>query len=139
MVMGTVYTEITLKNAGDVVGLQRGYITEQEVREITVQAMVDTGSGTLVINERIRTVLGLTIKGLRRTELANGAKQFYQVTEPIEIHWKDRDTTCQALVLPDAGDVLLGAIPLEDMDLLVDPARRTLTGAHGDEVLCMVK
>jgi hypothetical protein len=57
----------------------------------------------------------------------------------VEIHWQDRDTTCPALVLPDAGEVLLGAIPLEDMDLMVDPVRQVLTGAHGDEILCMVK
>jgi hypothetical protein len=35
--------------------------------------------------------------------------------------------------------VLLGAIPLEDMDLIVDPAGRELRGAHGDEVVCLVK
>jgi hypothetical protein len=48
-------------------------------------------------------------------------------------------TAVPAIVLQGAGEVLLGAIPLEDMDLIVDPARRELTGAHGDEVLCMVK
>ncbi|MFP3091367.1 retroviral-like aspartic protease family protein [Treponema sp. TIM-1] len=137
--MGIVHTEITLKNAIDVGEVQRGHITEQEVRGVTVQALVDTGSGTLVISEQVRAALGLAVRGLRRTELANGAKQVYQVTEPVEIHWKDRDTTCPALVLPDAREVLLGAIPLEDLDLVVDPIRQVLTGAHGDEVLCMVK
>jgi hypothetical protein len=42
-------------------------------------------------------------------------------------------------VVPDAEEVLLGAIPLEDMDLIVYPARQELIGAHGDEVVCMVK
>jgi clan AA aspartic protease len=137
--MGTVYAEIILKNATDVNNIQRGYITEKEVRETTVRALVDTGAGTLVINEEVRQTLGLETKGMRRAELADGAKQVYKVTEPVEIHWKDRITACQALVLPGAADVLLGAIPLEDMDLIVDPAGQELRGAHGDEVLCLVK
>jgi hypothetical protein len=41
-------------------------------------------------------------------------------------------------VLPGAEEVLLGAIPLEDMDLIVNPARQELTGAHGDEVVCLI-
>ncbi|MDR2784406.1 MAG: clan AA aspartic protease [Treponema sp.] len=137
--MGTVYTEITLKNAGDNVRVSDGRITEQEVRTTTVRALVDTGAGSLIISEQVREKLGLAVKGLRSAALANGGREVCRLTEPVEIHWKDRYTTCHALVLPGVEDVLLGAIPLEDMDLLVDPARRELTGAHGDEVVCMVK
>jgi clan AA aspartic protease len=137
--MGTVYAEITLKNAIDVGEFQRGHISEQEVRTTTVQALVDTGAGSLVISEPVREKLGLEIKGLRSAALANGGREVCRLTEPVKIHWKNRHTTCQALVLPGVEEVLLGAIPLEDMDLLVDPARQELTGAHGDEVVCMVK
>jgi clan AA aspartic protease len=136
--MGTVYAEITLKNAIDVGDVHRGHLKEQEVRTVTVRAMVDTGCGTLVINYEIRKALGLEIEGLRYSTLANGARQVCQVTEPVGIHWKDRDMACRAIVLPGAKDVLLGAIPLEDMDLIVDPARQELTGAHGDEVVCLI-
>jgi hypothetical protein len=83
--------------------------------------------------------LGLEIGGLRRAELADDARQVYQVTEPVEVQWKDRESTCRALLLPGAEEVLLGATPLEDMDLIVDPAGQELKGAHGDEVVCMVK
>ncbi|MDR1948798.1 MAG: aspartyl protease family protein [Spirochaetaceae bacterium] len=137
--MGVVYAEIILKNAADVASVQRGYITEKEVRAVTVRAMVDTGCGTLVINEEVRNALGLTIEGLRGGTLANGVRQVCQVTEPVRVCWKNRSMTCQALTLPGGGDVLLGAIPLEDMDLIVNPAGQELTGAHGDEVLCMIK
>ncbi|MDR3160176.1 MAG: clan AA aspartic protease [Spirochaetaceae bacterium] len=114
-------------------------IPDREVREITVRALVDTGAGTLVINEAVRQQLGLEIKGLRRGTLADGARQVYQVTEPVELRWKDRESTCRALVLPDAEEILLGLIPLEDMDLVVDPIARELKGAHGNEVFCMIK
>jgi clan AA aspartic protease len=137
--MGTVYAEIILKNAADTSAVQRGYITDKDIRMCAVRALVDTGAGTLVINEAVRQQLGLTIKGLRGAYLADGVRQVCRVTEPVEIHWKDRDTACPALLLPGAEEVLLGAIPLEDMDLIVDPAGRELKGAHGDEVVCLIK
>jgi clan AA aspartic protease len=137
--MGTVYADITLKNAGDNIRVQERLITEKEVRAVPVRALVDTGAGTLVINEEVREKLGLAIQGLRRAELADGNKQIYKVTEPVDIHWKDRETSCRALVIPGASDILLGAIPLEDMDLVVNPALQELVGAHGDDVVCLVK
>ena len=138
--MGTVYAEITLKNAGDVSEFQRGHIGEQEVRSVTVTAMVDTGCGSLVITEQVREKLGLAIEELCNVELANGGKEECSLTEPVRICWKNRHTACQALVLPGAaGEVLLGAIPLEGMDLLVDPVRQELAGVHGDKALYMAK
>ena len=137
--MGIVHAEITLKNAKDVGKAEDGIIEESEVRQETVRAMVDTGAGTLVINEELRERLGLGIKGFRQATFANEAKEICKVTEPVEIHWKDRITAVLATVVPNSSEVLLGAIPLEDMDLMVDPARLALTGAHGDEIVCLVK
>jgi clan AA aspartic protease len=138
-VMGTVYAEITLRNAIDVGMLEKGIIKEQDVHQTTVMAIVDTGAGTLVINEEICQKLGLTIKGLRNATFANDMKQACKVTAPVEIQWKERMSACHALVVPGSDEVLLGAIPLEDMDLMVNPARRELIGAHGDEIVCLVK
>ena len=56
-----------------------------------------------------------------------------KVVDPVEVHWKNRKMICQPWVIRGSGEVLLGAIPLEDMDLIVDPAAQMLTGAHGDE------
>jgi clan AA aspartic protease len=137
--MGIVYSEIVLKNAWDVGNVREGLIPEQQVRAVVVNALVDTGAGTLVINEEIRLKLGLAIEGLRRSTLADGTSLTYQVTEPVKIYWKDRDCACQPIVIPGADSILLGAIPLEDMDLIVDPKKQELTGAHGSEVVCLIK
>jgi clan AA aspartic protease len=136
--MGTVYADITLKNAGDHIKARDGLVAETAVRETTVRALVDTGAGTLVINEEVRQRLGLAVEGLRGAYLADGVRQICRVTEPVDVHWKNRVSTCRALLLPGSKEVLLGAIPLEDMDLIVDPAARELKGAHGDEVVCLV-
>jgi clan AA aspartic protease len=136
--MGIVYAEITIRNSGDVAKAQGGFISEQDIREVTVQALVDTGAGTLVINEEIMHTLGLGVRALRRASFANNTKEICKVTDPVDVYWKDRGMTCQALVVSGASDVLLGAIPLEDMDLIVNPSKQELTGAHGDEVVTRV-
>ena len=133
--MGIVYANITLKNAGDITDIQRGRIMEKEVRSLLVNALVDTGAWTLIINEEVRQKLGLIIEGHDDITLADGTSQTYSYTEPVRVQWKDRQMTCQPMLLPDATEVLLGAIPLEDLDLIVDPKKEELTGRHGDKVL----
>ena len=136
--MGTVHVEITLKNARDVGNLAEGLIKAPDIHETTVQAIVDTGAMSLVINEETRQKLGLNIQSEKPARLANGQRVACKITEPVEVHWKDRQTACQALVIPGATTILLGAIPLEGMDLMVNPVSRELVGAHGDEVEYLV-
>ena len=133
--MGIVYAPIILKNAGDITSVDRGIIAEREIRETAVTALVDTGAGTLVIDEETCGKLGLKIKGLRGAYIAKGERAICKITEPVEIHWKDRQSVCSAVVMQGLDQVLLGAIPLEEMDLVVNPAQSELTGAHGDEVM----
>ena len=136
--MGMVRTEITLKNSADVSNVMRGLIQESEVRQVTVTAVVDTGACTLVINEEIRKTLGLEIIGRQGAGLADGTWNTYPVTEPLEVHWKNRETSCRALLLTNAAKVYLGAIPLEGMDLMVNPVNQEVAGVHGEESLFMI-
>ncbi len=136
--MGTVFEEITLKNDGDVSNARRGLIKESEVRQTTVQVVVDTGAATLVINEAVQKTLGLRIDREKESRLANGEWVFCKVAETVRVCWKDRSMTCEPWVLPGADLILLGAIPLEDMDLMVDPKNLRLVGVHGDKELGML-
>jgi len=130
--MGIVQAEITLKNIKDKMKAEEGYIKELEIRQTTVQAVVDTEAITLVINEQLRQQLGLVIVGAKQATLADNTKRTVQIAEAVEVHWGNRSMTCQPWVV-SAGRILLGAIPLEDMDLIVDPCSQKLIGAHGDE------
>jgi predicted aspartyl protease len=103
--------------------------------------VVDTGAMTLVINEELRQQLGLGIVGAKMAtglksrglfNHANNAKQRVQIAEAVKVHWKNRSMTCEPWVV-NTGRILLGAIPLENMDLMVDPGSQTLVGAHGEE------
>jgi clan AA aspartic protease len=130
--MGIFTEEITLANARDIGNARGGFIPETKIRRITVNAMPDTGAWTLVINEKTRQKLGLDIVKMVESSLADGSTTKYGMTEPVEICWKDRDISLQSVVVPDATDVLLGALPLEGLDLCVDPVNQRLTGVHGN-------
>jgi hypothetical protein len=130
--MGLVHAEITLKNATDVGNFRRNLIKEPEIRQTVVQAVVDTGAMTLVINEQLRRQLGLDVVGSKVATLANDVKETVKIAETVEVHWKNRSMACQPWVV-GSGRILLGAIPLENMDLIVDPSAQELVGAHGEE------
>ena len=134
--MGNVYAEITVKNALDVGNARAGQIAEQDVHAVTLTAIVDTGATTLVINEDIFNQLGLSVMETRNINVAGGGKVLCKVTDPVHIYWKNRFASVNAVVMPE-GKPLLGVIPLEFMDLIVDPIRRELVGANGDEALLM--
>ena len=133
--MGCFKEKITLENARDRGNARAKVISESQIRMMTVDAMPDTGAWTLVINEEVRLKLGLDIEGEADSTLADGKTDRYGITEGVKIRWNDRSTVLPAVVVPDANDVLLGALPLEAMDLIVDPVRKQLTGAHGDQPL----
>ena len=130
--MGTVHAEITLKNAGDEGKVREGLLAAEDVRTVTVEAIVDTGALFLVIDEELCEKLGLAIVRDRSALVANGQYVNCKETEPVSICWKNRISTLPAAVIPGSRRVLLGVIPLEAMDLMVNPVSQELVGVHGD-------
>jgi len=130
--MGMVYTEITLKNLSDNNLARGGYLRPEKIRTETVTAVADTGSMYLVITEELRQKLGLEIIEERTALIANGQRVISHVTEAVEVYWKNRFTVVQTMVVPGAKKVLFGAIPMEAMDLMVNPVNQEVVGAHGD-------
>jgi len=137
--MSIIRTQITIKNAVDVGDAERGYITDAQVRALTVDALADTGAWTLVIDEDTCQKLGLKLRGPEPGVLADGSSIVYQITDGVEVHWKDRHTVCPALVVPGADEILFGALPMEGMDLMVHPRKEEVVGAHGDTALYSLK
>jgi len=132
--MGIVHTDITLTNLKDNNLASGGYIKPEEIRTETVTAVADTGAMYLVITEELRQKLGLEIKEERTAHIANGQLVTSQITEAVEVHWKDRKTTVQAMIIPGAKKILFGALPMEAMDLMVNPVTQEVVGVHGDNV-----
>lgn len=95
-----------------------------DLRSIDVRAMVDTGAMTLCIPEHIALQLKLELDSTREVTTADGRRHEVNFVWPIRVQFENRSCFVGALVLGD--EVLLGAVPLEDMDLVVHQSRRTV-------------
>ena len=108
--MGTVKAEIILKKLSDIALAQNGYIPETQIRSVTVEATVDTGSMTLIINEEMRKRLELTIVDRKFVRVADGRRVECMVTEPVEICWKNRSAVEKAIVVPGRPQCCLASL-----------------------------
>ena len=91
---------------------------------VNVEALVDSGSTHLCIPEHIQVQLQLQPIDSKEVTLADGSKKLVPYVGPIELRFKNRVGFSGALVMGD--QVLLGAIPMEDMDLIIIPRTRTV-------------
>lgn len=124
--MGYVYADIELTNEDDLAFQRRGWAAESEVRRVTTRAFVDCGALDLVINEKIQERLNLPVLHQRTVWLADETERIVDVVGPVEVRFENRSTIVKAIVLPGAEEVLLGAIPLEGLDVFIDPTNETL-------------
>ena len=124
--MGLVYAQIRLTNADDIALSKRNYITKDEIRYINVNAMVDSGAYMLAINESIKIQLGLDVIDEKTAQLADGSLVTLDVVGPIQVIFENRKAMCNAMVLSGETEVLLGAIPMEEMDVLIHPKEQKL-------------
>ena len=124
--MGIIRATLRLVNTADEIKLEEGMIIEEAVRKIEESFLVDTGAYMLSINETMRTKLGLRNIGYESYELADNSKQQFEVVGPVSVYFANRNTMCLALVLPGDTDPLLGVIPMEDMDVILNPRLQTI-------------
>jgi len=124
--MGLVYADITLINGEDLILAKRHYIGEEEVKQMHITMLVETGSYNLCINEEIQTQLKFPVVERRAGETADGRIIECDVVDNVQVRFKNRATTCRAMVLPAGCEPLLGAIPLEDMDVIIHPQSQQL-------------
>lgn len=124
--MGLVYANIELLNGDDLAFFRRGRLQENQIHRCTVRAMVDSGATMLAIPEFIKKQLDLQKITEIEAELADGSASTFEVVGPVEVRFQNRRTSVEALVVPNSNTVLLGAMPMEGMDVLIDPKRERL-------------
>ncbi len=124
--MRLVYADIELINGGDLSLVRRNLMDKEDVKLMFINVLVDTGSYMLCINESIQEQLQFPVVEKRKGQLANGAIVEYDVVGPVELKFKNRRCNVDAMVLPGDSEPLLGAIPLEDMDVLIHPLKQEL-------------
>lgn len=106
--------------------VRRHMMDEDEVRKMYVTMLVDSGAYNLCINEVIQEQLQFPIVEKRKAQLANGSIEEYDVVDNVQVRFKNRATTCRAMILSGDTEPLFGAIPMEDMDLIIHPLKQEL-------------
>lgn len=124
--MGLVYAVIELVNGLDLGNFQTGQIKENKVRSVKAEMLVDSGAYMLCINEKIQAQLELPVKEKQAAIMADGSISKLPIVGPVEVRFKNRRTSVDAMVLPGDNTPLLGAIPLEGMDVVIDPKTQTM-------------
>ena len=111
--MGLVRAKLVLKNP-----------RKPEAPPVEVDALADSAAVHLCIPAHVQHQLGLEESGTKDATRAGGTRKPVPYVGPVELRFKDRIGFTGALVLGD--EVLLGAIPMEDLDLVIIPKTRTL-------------
>jgi len=126
--MGLVHAEIELSNPRD-----------DSLKPVTVRALVDTGATTLCLPEHLALQLQLEEIERRDVVTADGREHSIPYVGPVRVRFDNRSSFAGALVLGDT--VLMGAIQMEDMDLVVHPRTQTVTvnPANPNTPLAIVK
>lgn len=112
--MGYVVTEVELSNP-----------RQPERRPVVVDARADTGSMMLCVPDAVARRLDVELESMRDVEVADGRRASVPYVGPVQVRFGNRTCFVGALVM--GNEVLLGAVPMEDMDLVVNPARREVT------------
>jgi len=134
-------TNLKLWNSADLDNAASGLINPEDVRQQEVEAMVDTGATTVVIPIDVCRRLGLRSFRTTQVELADGSLCEMTYFRSVWIEILGRGMTCDALAAPEGTTPLIGQIPLEGLDLVVDPRSREVrpNPAHPDGPLYYAK
>jgi clan AA aspartic protease len=124
--MGMVYADIEIINSTDLGLVRRNQMDIDDVRSMKLNVLCDSGAYMMAINETIKGQLDLQVVEKRKAVMANGDVEEFDVVGPIDIRFKNRKATCNAFVLKGDSEPLLGAIPMEEMDVLIHPLRQEL-------------
>jgi clan AA aspartic protease len=124
--MEVIHADIELINADDLALVRKNQLDKEEVKHMTVSMLVDTGAYMMSVNETIQEQLQLPFIEKRKAVMANGSIEEFDVVGPLVVKFKNRTAICSAYVLKGDAEPLLGAIPMEEMDVLIHPLRQEL-------------
>jgi hypothetical protein len=118
--VGRITVEIEVANYGDISLVERGLLPADQVRRRTIPAVVDSGAMKLVLPEKLVSELGFSRGDKIKVRYADGRTAQRSTADGVYVELLGRHGTFTAIVEPNRDVALLGAIVLEDLDLLVD-------------------
>ncbi len=133
--MGRIHVDVVVTNNFDARKHEEGALPADEVRRATVAGVIDSGASYLVLPERIAAKLGVPTAGKATVRYADRRKASRTVVEDVRVELLGRHGTFKAIVEPRRRDILIGAIVLEDLDLLVDCRTQTIHPRDPDRII----
>lgn len=133
--MGRVLTEATVENLQDLWDVQRGMLPSPDARRVVIaDALVDTGATTLALPAKLIQQLGLRKLGSRSVRSSTGVGEA-ALYDAVRLTIQGRSCTVDVMEVPDDVPALIGQVPLELLDFVVDPGGQKLMGnpAHGGQ------
>lgn len=130
--MGRTFVDVSVENYDDLVLREVGKDQEREVRRLTLQALADTGSALLCLHKNMIENLGLRLDRKVRVNTGNGVVE-RNIYRAAQITILGREYLGEVMEVPDNVPILLGYLPLENLDLVVDPTANQVipNPAHG--------
>jgi clan AA aspartic protease len=133
--MGKVIVTAKLENLNDLFNVKQGLIPPENARSVEItDALVDTGASTLSLPKRLVSQLGLDPLRTRQARTSAGLVTL-QLYGTVRLTIQGREWTGDVVEIPDDCPTLIGQMPLEGLDFVVDPMGQRLIGnpAHGGE------
>ena len=133
--MGKVFVSAKIESLSDYTKMREGTLSPDQVRTVEVSdALVDTGATFLSLPRRLIDRLGLEQFQTRTARTTNGIRHV-NIFSSVRLTVQGRECRVSVAELSDDCPALIGQIPLEDLDFVVDPARQRLIGNpdHGGE------
>ncbi len=131
--------DVELANYVDAEHALSGTIPEEEVRKTTIRGVVDTGATRLVVPDRIAKALGVRTIGDVSVRYADGRSAQRRLVGGIQLTFLGRTSVFNAVVEPDRESALIGAIVLEDLDLLADGTNQRLVPRDPKQIISEIE
>ena len=124
--MGEIRVRVLLKNYGSVWAAQKGYIREAEIQSSEIEMVVDTGAVMLFLPQDEVEKLGLEPAKKVVITYADERKEERWIAKGLEITIGNRSMVTDCIIGPPLCEPLLGQLVLEELDLIIDSARKTI-------------
>jgi predicted aspartyl protease len=137
--MGRVTVEVALANYRDIVLGEDGKLAPEEIRRAKVSGIIDSGAARLVLPPRVVQDLGLLHIGETGVRYADQRTARRPIVHDVWLELCGRGSVFSAIVEPDRQDALIGAIVLEELDLIVDCTRNEVRPRDPDRIISEIE
>lgn len=137
--MGEIRVDVLLQNDRDIFLYEQGKIKKDQIREVKIDALVDTGAVMILLPQDIVETLGLWKVEKAIVVLANEEKVEMDIMGPIALTIANRKMTTDCLMGPPRCEPLIGQLVMERLDIVIDPLKRTLTPRPESPYLPLLK